>query len=113
MRSVPRKMCILSASSTPISATTWRLSDDATRAFNVATAAIPRYELLLADNNLEIPWHGLNMRVLSSPDWDLAEKGLYDLCFGYERWIADQKQSIPMLPHDLQKTAETHLDLCS
>jgi hypothetical protein len=92
---------------------TWTVTDDGTRAFNVASAVVPRHELLLADNNLEIPWQGLKMRVLSGPDWDLAEKGLYDLCLGYERWIAEQKNSIPGLPQDLQKTAETHLGLCS
>jgi len=92
---------------------TWTVTDDGTRAFNVATAVVPRYELLLADNNLDIPSQGLNMRVLSGPDWDLAENGLYALCLGYERWIADQRTSTPALPHDLRKTAETHLGLCS
>lgn len=84
----------------------------ALRADVVETAAIPRWELLLAESNSDIPADGLTMRALAQDSTATITANLTGLVDGYEAWIAALEERVSGLPETLVVTARDHLAAC-
>jgi hypothetical protein len=88
------------------------IEEDTGRASEVATNAVPRYELLLADSNPEIPNDGLSMLALSGADRVATVGALRLLTDGYDAWIASLEGRVNTLPESLRDVAREHITTC-
>jgi hypothetical protein len=85
---------------------------DPSRATTVKTAAVPEFDLLLADTNPDIPTDTLTMLGLAQGARSGVRDGLRVLADGYAAWIEDRRAEVAGLPDPLAATARTHLSDC-
>ncbi|WP_022926735.1 helicase-related protein [Patulibacter americanus] len=90
----------------------WDLGVDRHRAETIRTAAVPAYELPLADSNQTIDTSGLGMERLASEDRAATVAALRRLADDYERWIDARGADREALAGELQGIAGDHLKEC-
>lgn len=85
---------------------------DAARADVIRTAAIPRWELLLAESNSAISTDGLTMRALADDPTEAITSTLTELVDSYDAWIEVLERRVADLPERLTSTARDHIEAC-
>lgn len=87
-------------------------ASDGRRAVSITTAAVPQFEMRLADSNPRIKSPALSMLRLTHSNRDSVAAELEELVGGYKMWISERRQEQPQLGEPHKATADRHLAQC-